>query len=380
MVAALYMMMLLIGYTLLLRAWQAASAAQWLAWATAVMMIQMGILWWGLPYNHHPAESMLLPFLGYSNGMTLTRGLLTCMLAGFLFSPRPAAGLGWAPALLYTLARLIDYFDGYVARVNGRETKLGAILDMEFDGLGLLIASALAIQYGQLPTWYLILGLGRQLFIAGIWLRQRWGKPVSDLPPSDHRRLIAGFQTGFISVTLWPALSPQITMLASLLFAVPLVVSFGRDWLVVSQVIDAGSPAYQAVRQAAKRLLEGWLPLATRMAGTILGILIIGREAPDFLGWMSYLGNVGLAPWTLLLMAFVLLCTLAILLFALGIIGRAIALILLALACLDILATSLRWSDNALLLACAIVVLHLGSGKFALWQPEERILQKRLGA
>lgn len=79
--------------------------------------------------------------------------------------------------------RAIDFFDGFVARYTSRETRLGAILDIEFDGLGILIAVGLAIQYGHLPPWYLILGMARQLFILGIWLRRRLGKPVRELPP-----------------------------------------------------------------------------------------------------------------------------------------------------------------------------------------------------
>jgi hypothetical protein len=38
----------------------------------------------------------------------------------------------------------------------------------------------------------------------------------------------------------------------------------------------------------------------------------------------------------------------------------------------------LNW-ENGLLLACTIVVAHLGSGRFALWQPEERFLHAKLG-
>ena len=89
----------------------------------------------------------------------------------------------------------------------------------------ILIAIGLAIQYGQLPVWYLILGLGRQLFIFGIWVRQRMGLPVYDLPPSDNRRVIAGFQMGFISVMLWPVFAPPLMTLACILFSIPLLIS-----------------------------------------------------------------------------------------------------------------------------------------------------------
>jgi hypothetical protein len=63
----------------------------------------------------------------------------------------------------------------------------------------------------------------------------------------------------------------------------------------------------------------------------------------------------------------------------LGVIGRAGALALAFVAAFSAVATGLRF-DNALLLTCAVIVLHLGSGRFALWQPEEYYLHAKLGA
>ncbi|NJN83603.1 MAG: CDP-alcohol phosphatidyltransferase family protein [Caldilineaceae bacterium] len=287
--------------------------------------------------------------------------------------------LAWAATLLYTLARLIDYADGYVARVTGSESSLGAILDIEFDGLGLLIAVLLAIQYGLMPLWYLPLALARQLFVLGLWLRTRRGLAVYPLPDSDNRRLIAGYQTGFLAVVLWPIFGPPLTLLASVLFAIPLAFSFGRDWLVVSGVLDPQSDQYARGRQLIKTFFEGWLPFVARIIGAWLAAMLLWRMAPTFEAWGDYLASLGAANPDQLARIFAGLFALAWLPFLLGIVGRLSGLIILGMACLDVLSVGLLWHENGWLFVCAAIVLHLGSGRFALWRPEDAILRRRWG-
>jgi len=372
-VAIVYMASLLLGYNFLCQAWQSGREVQWLVVATATMVLFLSIFWWALHHNHRPAEATLLPFLGYGNGMTLARGLCTALLAGFLLAPHPTGGLAWLPAILYTVERLLDYFDGYVARLTGQETKLGTILDMEFDCVGFLLAVLLCIQYGKLPVWYLVLGLARYLFVLGLWLRKQAGNPNAALPPSDHGRMIAGFQTTFVSIVLWPSVSPLITLLASYLFAIPLCYSFGRDWLVVSHVLDPEARLYRTMRQTIKQIFERWLPTVARVVGALLAGWLLWRVEPTF---AAYAGQGFAAPWTALAVCWAV----AAVLLLLGVLGRFAALALFCLAALDILANGLHWTDNGLLFICTLIVLHLGSGQFALWQPEERWVHMKLGA
>ncbi|MFN8488644.1 MAG: CDP-alcohol phosphatidyltransferase family protein [Caldilineaceae bacterium] len=380
-VTALYLSGLVLGYRFLRYAWQSGWEVRWLGLATLTMLLLLGIFWQALHYNHRPTETALLPSLGYGNGMTLARGLCTTLLAGFLFAPRPTGALAWVPALLYTAERLLDYFDGYVARRTGQATKLGAILDMEFDCVGFLLAVLLCIQYGQLPFWYVVLGLARYLFVGGIWLRQWNNKPVAPLPPSDNSRLIAGFQTTFVSVVLWPIITPQISQFAGYLFALPLCYSFGRDWLVVSHVLDIETQLYQTLRRTVKQLFEQWTPLAARVMGALVAGGMLWRAAPLFSAWAGDFGVQGLQmPPIFLFMLLASLWATATLLLLFGVLGRFAALALFCLAALDLVANGLHWTDNGLLFICTIIVLHLGSGHFALWSPDERWVRMKLGA
>ena len=134
--------------------------------------------------------------------------------------------MGWAAGGLYTGAILIDYMDGIAARLTQHPSHLGAWLDTNFDALGILIAPALGIWWGQLPPWYLLVALAYYLFIGGIWLRNRRRLHVYDLPPSAIRRPLAGIQMGFISAILWPVLAPPLTWWAATLVMIPFVAGF----------------------------------------------------------------------------------------------------------------------------------------------------------
>ena len=277
-----YVGILWLGYQGLRLVWPEAPATQWAVQTAVVLAYSLWECWTGLDRNHRPGESSLLPAFGPGNMLTLARGLVMALLAGFLFLPRPMDGLlAWTPAILYTVLATLDYLDGTVARVTNQATVLGERLDGAFDALGLLIAVGLAVWYGQLPVWYLLVGLSRYLFSWGIWWRERQGKPLYELPPSRNRRLLAGFQMGFISVILWPLFSPPGTTLAGVLFAAPLLAGFGRDWLVVSGRLAPDFPAYGVTRQRLLQVTTGWLPPVLRAVVTLVSIQFLWPIAFD---------------------------------------------------------------------------------------------------
>jgi CDP-diacylglycerol--glycerol-3-phosphate 3-phosphatidyltransferase len=207
-------------------------ARRWLALSVPVLAYQLVLLWRFLPRNRDGDQ--LLSSFGVGTLLTLARGVLIAFLAGFLLLPQPTHSLVWLPAILYGLAVLADYLDGILARLTDHATVLGARLDTEFDALGILIAPLLAVAYGQLPLWYLLVSAARYLFVFGRWTRRRRGLPVFDLPPRKSRRLLAGVQMAFLAVVLSPVVAPPLTTVAAVFVAVPFVAGFVRDWLYVS--------------------------------------------------------------------------------------------------------------------------------------------------
>jgi CDP-diacylglycerol--glycerol-3-phosphate 3-phosphatidyltransferase len=378
--AALAGLSVWLGYQLLRQAWHPFPAWRWTIAAAGALAFQLIYVWRGLEHNYRQGEHLLLPTLGSGNHLTLLRGLVLALLAGFLLVPRPSGALAWLPAALYTLAILADLLDGYLARVSRHTTVLGESLDMEFDCLGMLVAIALAVHYAQIPLWYLPLGFARYLFLAGIWLRRRQGKPVHDLPHSLHGRMLAGIEMGYASVLLWPVFYPPATVLAGVAVAVPILASFLRDWLIVGGRIDPASPRYLAARRRAAWILTGWLPVGLRFAAGLAGWLRFGVPllvgASDALSLFAWPG----LPFPHFAAPLIgLLALVTPLLLILGAAGRLAALGLLAAAGAHSLARGLD-PVNGFLIVAGMALMILGSGWLSAWRPEDSFLLRRAGS
>lgn len=366
------------GYSLLVPVWP--YPRRWLGLAAAVTLYQLIWLWGNLDQNRHTESGRLLPTFGLGNAISIGRGLLLALLAGFLFSPRPDGGWAWLPTLLYTVAALADIIDGYAARRTNTTTRLGARLDITLDGQGLLIVIGLAIWYGLLPGWYLLLALARYAWLAGIWLRERWDWPVHELPPSVHRRTLAGLQMGFLSVVLWPILPPAGTQIAGWLMGGPLLLSFTRDWLIVIGRIDPQTPTYRHLQAALYRLFGRWLPFLLRLA---LGLAIpawfwLSHDALVPVDWVLLFASWGLPGAEMVAAGTAVLTLIAALFLSLGVVTRFATWPLFWAVAVDVLSRGLS-PATGLLLAGGLYLLQFGPGRWPLWAREETIFTGRAG-
>jgi CDP-diacylglycerol--glycerol-3-phosphate 3-phosphatidyltransferase len=338
------------------------------------------IFWRGLADNHRDSESHLLPTLGWGNHLTLWRGFAMSLVAGFIFVPRPAGWLAWLPMLLYTFADVADYFDGYLARRTHHATKLGGKLDIEFDGLGMLVVTVLGIWYGMLPLWFLLLGLARPWFILGLIWRQRRDKPIYEMVPSVHRRLFAGVLMGFMSAILWPIIPPAMTHISGTLIGLAVGLGFVRDWLTVSGRLDPTQPTFRYLWQRLGTLCIRWLPLLMRLIVPI-AVLLIYRSLDNKLSptaWADLMASWGMthtAVWATVLSLIALIGTA---LTALGFMGRVWALLLVFPIGFDMVTVGLN-VVNGLANVAVIYLILLGTSPFSLWRPEEYFMRQRLG-
>jgi len=209
----------------------------WLAVALSVWLYVWRQCHKRLHQNHPVGGSVIYSTLGHGNNVTLLRGLLIAVTAGFilpaLLRPLPVVLL-YIPAVAYTAAAIGDALDGVLARRQQQVSRLGAELDTTLDALGLLVAPVLAVITGKLHVSYLLVSIAYYLFVWGLRWRRQHGKAVYPLPPSQLRRQLAGWQMGLVATALWPPIPGGVTQVLGVLFMIPLLIGFWRDWLAVS--------------------------------------------------------------------------------------------------------------------------------------------------
>jgi CDP-diacylglycerol--glycerol-3-phosphate 3-phosphatidyltransferase len=191
--------------------------------------------------NRRRQDTPLREHLGIANGISLVRGFLLALLVGFLFAPEPEGWYRWFPAVLYAVAIVTDFFDGLVARKTDTTTLLGEALDMEFDGIGILVAVSLCVSYDVLPAPFLAVGFARYAFVAGLWMVRRTGRETRTLAFSARRKVLAGVQMTVLAVLLVPGIPAIVAVIAETLVAIPFLGGFVKDWVSAAGILDASS-------------------------------------------------------------------------------------------------------------------------------------------
>lgn len=170
---------------------------------------------------------------GLHNSVTLTRGILVCLLFGTLFaddlvSPWLVFGLG-------AVALMLDGLDGWLARRAGLQSEFGARFDVETDSA---LAATLALWLlvtGTTGLEVLVLGFTRYVFVAAGWVVP-WLR--TELPPAFRRKAICVVQIGALLVLTLPVLTPGLVFALSIGASLALVYSFAVDlrWLMARAI------------------------------------------------------------------------------------------------------------------------------------------------
>ncbi len=162
-------------------------------------------------------------FLTPSNILSLTRIILVIPFVLFMLSSLPSART-WG-AVVLVLAALTDRYDGILARKYGQETELGRILDPLADKIGVGAGAIVLLVLGDLPLWFVLALLGRDLliFAGGMVIKARSGVVLPSHPVGKIAVGIVSL-TFFVIVLGGPSLYATILIWASVVF---LLLSFG---------------------------------------------------------------------------------------------------------------------------------------------------------
>ncbi|MDT8398631.1 MAG: CDP-alcohol phosphatidyltransferase family protein [Pseudomonadales bacterium] len=358
-------------------------AGRWLA--AGQWLLQAGLLWGfvcrhsmqRLSLNRADIGSPLYASLGWGNRLTILRGGLIACTGGFLFQSANASVSLWIPAVLYTLAAIIDRLDGFVARRSGQPSLLGEELDTAFDAFGMVVAPLLAVWLGKVGWIYLLVSVAYYLFQWGLERRRKRGLPVYPLVPNSLRRTLAGFQMGFLAVALWPPVHPPVTAIAGIAFMLPLLSGFVVDWGLVSGRIQAQSPATAQFFTRLNVFSNTFFQPGLRLVLT-LALVWFMREMGHPLGEMGQsLGFDTRMPAAELISNWVLICSAALILA--GLAGRVGALLLIVLLAWHYPGPPISIAAY-LLIFSSIWLLLLGTGRFSLWQWDDGWVKRYDGA
>lgn len=216
-------------------------------WVAVTSLAVVGL--WAYTYafaaeNASDDEETGYATVGLPTGVTLLRGTAAAGLAGIaavVALASPPDRWAWVAAAVYGLVAALDSVDGFLARRLRRTTRLGGRLDTAVDAFGILVASLAGVVLGELPWWYLAVGVARYAFVAGIWWRDRTDRPTFDLPPRSSRRVLAGVQMAVIPAALAPGVADGAMPVVVGVAAAGVLGGFGRDWLYVSGRLESGA-------------------------------------------------------------------------------------------------------------------------------------------
>ncbi|MEN8188856.1 MAG: CDP-diacylglycerol--glycerol-3-phosphate 3-phosphatidyltransferase [Thermodesulfobacteriota bacterium] len=139
--------------------------------------------------------------LTWPNILTGFRLLLVPVLI-VCFSLEQSVSIALLTWLLFSIAAITDWFDGYLARKYDSETVLGKLMDPLADKLLVTTALVMLIPLGRLPAWVSLLIISRELIITGLrGLAASTGKVV---PADNLGKIKANFQYFGLGLMIFP--------------------------------------------------------------------------------------------------------------------------------------------------------------------------------
>ena len=104
------------------------------------------------------------------NKLTVARMIIVPFLVVFLLTGWGDDANRYISLALFVVASVTDWFDGYLARKNNLVTNFGKFMDPLADKLLVCSAMICMIELNRLPSWFVIIIIGREFIISGFRL------------------------------------------------------------------------------------------------------------------------------------------------------------------------------------------------------------------
>ena len=149
--------------------------------------------------------------LNLPNILAVFRILLAPLMLWFMIDQQNSIFQGWHSswfdyfaALIFVIASVTDFFDGYIARSWNQMTKLGSILDPLADKMLILAGFIGLIAMGRASAFAIFLILSREFFITGLRVvAVAEGKNVASTMAGKIKTVVQMFAIGFLIMN-WP--------------------------------------------------------------------------------------------------------------------------------------------------------------------------------
>ena len=134
-----------------------------------------------------------------ANILTYLRIVLTPVFAVFMLSGDSVL-VQWA-FVIYCIAAVTDFWDGWLARRMGGETRIGRFLDPLADKFLTIAAFVCFIYLDLIPLWMVVIVVLRDVAVTGLRMYAEWkGKPVTTMKSAKWKTFL---QLAFIFYTLF---------------------------------------------------------------------------------------------------------------------------------------------------------------------------------
>ncbi|BDU49990.1 CDP-diacylglycerol--glycerol-3-phosphate 3-phosphatidyltransferase [Haliovirga abyssi] len=157
------------------------------------------------------------------NKLTLLRIVLIVPFLIFLELDMPIAAV-----LIFAIASITDFFDGYIARKDNLITKFGKLMDPLADKILVLSALTVFVELHYIPSWMVIIIFTREFLVTGLRI----------LAASDGVVIAAAkigkYKTASQMIVIIIVIFTKNSIISQLLMLIPVVLTIwsGYDYVI----------------------------------------------------------------------------------------------------------------------------------------------------